>query len=180
MAEQPVVKTSGGAVKRYGSMLGLVVIVLGVICGAAFYQEDIQRYIRLRLWDKEAPGRAVTAFLKAAKEGNAEEAGRYLGSSEYHPLKEGSKAIGYFVTSPAGIMDFRFSDMVPEGDIKTEPVNFVLIGEGSAEVKVPHGNGEFARYRLKMFNGEWKINDILDGGKQRKPNSQPSGGTPPR
>lgn len=171
VAQPSASRASESAGKRIGRLIVLTAIGIGLIGIAAYYQEDIQRYIRLRAWDKGAPGRVVVAFLNAAKQGNAEEADRYLGSPEYHPLKENDKVVGYFVTSPAGIMDFRFQDLVPEGEIKVSSTKFILIAEGAAEVEVPFKGSEVARYRLKMFNGEWKITDILDGGRRRGGNS---------
>ncbi|MCS6862712.1 MAG: hypothetical protein NZT92_20600 [Abditibacteriales bacterium] len=178
MAHQTAVKRPESPGKRIARLLVITIIGVGLIGIAAYYQEDIHRYIRLRAWDKDAPGRVVVAFLNAAKQGNAEEADRYIGSPDYHPLRERDKVVGYFVTSPAGTMDFRFDDLVPE-EIRVLTTRFVLVAEGAAEVEVPAKGGGVARYRLKMFNGQWKITDILDGGKRRDGQSQPSGGTPP-
>lgn len=180
MTQRPAPRAPESAGKRIARLIVITAIGLGLIGIATYYQEDIHRYIRLRAWDKGAPGRVVVAFLNAAKQGNAEEADRYIGSPDYHPLKEYDKVVGYFVTSPAGIMDFRFKDLVPEGDIRVASTKFVLIAEGAAEVEVPLKGNEVARYRLKMFNGQWKITDILDGGKRRGGNSPPAGGAPPR
>lgn len=179
MAQQRAPRAPESAGKRIARLIVITAIGIGLIGIATYYQEDIQRYIRLRAWDKGAPGRVVVSFLNAAKQGNTEEADRYIGSSDYHPLKEYDKVVGYFVTSPAGIMDFRFKDIVPEGEIKVSATKFVLIAEGAAEVEVPFKDDSVARYRLKMLDGKWKITDILDGGKQRGGGMRPSGGAPP-
>lgn len=164
--------------KRIARLIVITAIGIGLIGIAAYYQEDIHRYIRLRAWDKGAPGRVVVAFLNAAKQGKAEEADRYIGSPDYHPLQERGKVVGYFVTSPAGTMDFRFDDLVPEGEVRVLATKFIFIAEGAAEVEVPAKGGGIARYRLKMLNGQWKITDILDGGKRRGGNTPPAGGAP--
>ncbi len=179
MAEQPTVKTSNSAAKRYVRLAIIVVIGVALLCIAGYYLEDVQRYVRLRGWDRGAPGRTVVTFLTAAKQGKAEEANRYVGSPDYQPLKENGKAVGYFIATPAGIMDFYFKDFVPEGEIKVSSVKFIFIAEGAAEVEALHKGGEVGKYRLKMLDGEWKITDILSGGKRRGSDEKPPSASPP-
>jgi hypothetical protein len=179
MAEQTVAKRPESPARRIVRLLVITAIGFGAIALGTYFQEDIQRYIRLRAWDKSAPGRAVTAFLEAAKEGNGAEADRYLGSPDFQPLKMGDKHLGYFIATPAGTMDFKFEDLAPQGEVQVSSIKFVMIGEGAAEVETSQGNGETGKYRLKMINSEWKITDILSGA-PRQSSAPPSDAAPPK
>src|ERR1051325_4665164 len=64
---------------------------IGLIISAAFYQEEISTFFKLRMWDRGAPGRVVTEFLKAAQKRDQTAAHAYLQSSNMNPLMKDGK-----------------------------------------------------------------------------------------
>ena len=154
--------------KRYAIMFVIIVVAVGGLCAYGFFQEDIELFIKLREWDHGAPGRAVTSFLNAAKRGDAVEADRYVDLTTYKPLKKDDKPIGYFLASPAGILDIPFSELAPDGEVQIASVKFVRLSEGAAEVQVSRKGSDNAKFRLKMREGAWKIVDILSSGHVRQ------------
>lgn len=138
-----------------------VVLVLAVVAGG-FYQEEIRYYFELKGWDKNAPARTVKHFLTAGKQGDQAAADRLL-SGGFQPLAEGGKWVGYSLTSNAGTMAFRFSELTPSGGPAEGETEFVYRGNGAANVTVPDAKGTKVRYRLEMREGAWKITEILGG-----------------
>src|SRR5688572_22072991 len=68
---------------------GLVVVILVLVIAVAalaWFWEPITYYTRLKMWDKEGPGRAVMEFLDAGAEGDQAAADRKLGTKELKPL----------------------------------------------------------------------------------------------
>lgn len=150
-----------------------VLAVIGILVGAAFFQEQISAFFRLRLWDREAPAKVVEGFLSAGKKGDKEGSKKFLGSNEFQELNQDGKWKGYFITTQAGTMDYDFSLLCPSGEPKAEIHEIIEIGKGAAVVKAADSTGKEVRYRLEMKEGGWKITEIL-GGKGRTPAPPPS------
>ena len=141
----------------------LVLALMVIVVVAAYFQEPLTAFFKLRLWDRDAPARVVTEFLKAGKSGDQKATEAYLGSKEFKPLTKDGKWQGYFIVSQAGQMNFEFSDLAPAGEAKAAGVEFLTIGNGAAEVTVPDSKGKPTKYRLEMVDGSWKITEILGG-----------------
>lgn len=139
-----------------------VLVILGGIVAAAFYQEQVSAFFTLRLWDKAAPTRTVTDFLNAVKAGDRAKADGFLADSTFQPLEKDGKWIGYFLVSIAGTLDFKADTMAGDTSKVSEP-EFQTIGAGAAVVKAPDASGKMISYRLVMKDGTWKIAEILGG-----------------
>ena len=140
----------------------MVVVILGVIVAAAFFQEQISSFFSLKLWDKGAPGRTVTGFLAAGKQGDQEKANSFLTAPEMKPLMKDGKWQGYFIVSQAGTMLFDMKELAPAGEPTVAGTEFFTVGSGWAEVMAPDSTGKPVKYRLEMKDG-WKIREILGG-----------------
>ncbi len=141
-----------------------VAVVLAVVVLAAMYQEQLSSYIRLKMWDKGAPGRAVEQMLTAGKNGDQQTVRRLLGTEDYKDLTDSSgKWRGLFMVTQAGTLDFYMEDLAPAGEIKAKEVEFFTIGKGHAEVRVPDSAGKLVKYRVEIVDGEWKVTEILAG-----------------
>ena len=139
----------------------IILIVMGIVILAAFYQEQVSTFFALKLWDKGAPGRTVTEFLSAGKKGDQTLATSYLGSNEFKPLMKDGKWQGYFIVSQAGTMEFHMNELAPAAASTVSNTDFFPVGQ-YAEVKVPDSSGKDVKYRLEMKDG-WKITEILGG-----------------
>src|SRR2546427_4839795 len=106
----------------------IVLVMIGVIVAAAFYQEEIGAFFRLRLWDKDAPGQTVANFLTAGKKGDQKQADGYLGVKDFKPLNKNGKWLGYFMTTQAGRLDFLFDELAPAGDPKPASTEVITNG----------------------------------------------------
>ena len=154
------------AVPRKRSPAALIVLVLVAItavAAVAWYQEQIGYFVRLKGWDRDAPGRAVSQFLTAGLNGERERAGDYLGNDAFKPLEENGKWIGYSLSSMAGTMEFVFAELAPGPDPKATSTEYTYVGSGSATVTVPDKSGKPVRYRLEMIRDRWRITEILGG-----------------
>jgi hypothetical protein len=152
---------------------GIVLVVIGIVVAAAAFSEPLLAFMRLRLWDRGAPGRAVEQFLIAGRKGDQQAADAMLGSKDFQPLTKDGKWIGYFIVTPAGKMEFDFNELAP-AEPKAGEVEFNTIGPGAATVAVPDSAGKPVKYRLIMQDGAWKINEIL-GGRGQGPTAAPPG-----
>src|SRR5947209_6113240 len=161
----PATPDRGGIPKRRSRVLEYVgvTVVLTLVVLAAAFQEPLQAYFRLHQWDPDAPGRTVVAFLEAGKKRDQAAAQRMLGTDSYKPLTENGKWVGYFIVSQAGRMDIPFSDLAPNDTPKPISTEYVTVGTGAAEVKVPNATGQPVKYRLEMQQNAWKITEILGG-----------------
>lgn len=141
----------------------LVVVIVVVV--AAWYQEQIGLYFRLHGWDPSEPARTVSRFLTAGKNGDQQTTDALLGTKDMKPFSEKGKWVGYNITTMAGIVDYRFSDLAGS-DTKPLGTEFVYMGSGAALVKAPNAKGQPVIYRLEMIGNSWKITEIR-GGKPR-------------
>ena len=145
-----------------------VLVIAGIIVALAFYQEQIGYYFSLRLWNKAAPGQAVTQFLVAGKRGDQKQASSYLGTSELKPLTKDGKWVGYFLVSNAGTMDFRFDDLASGSEPQVQNTEFIQVGKGAADVTMTSAKGAPVHYRVEMKDNVWKITSISAGTPRRK------------
>ena len=151
--------------KLRSRILGYVIVLCftGIIIAAAAYQEEISAFLRLKMWDKGGPSRAVVSFLGALKKGDQNEAKAFLGASNYQPVIEGGKFKGYLMQSMAGNMKFLAEDLVGDASDKAISTEYMTIGNGAAKVVVSDAKGKPVKYTVEMINGTWKITEILAG-----------------
>ena len=136
---------------RVGELLG-VLVIFGVIVGAAFFQESIASFFSLKLWDKGAPSRSVEQFLAAGKKGDKVAAQSFIGAKELQELNKDGKWRGYFMVSQAGTLEFDMAELAPQGEPKASEPEFITVGKGAAEVTAPSNNGKPVKYRLEMID----------------------------
>ncbi len=149
--------------KRYGEIIG-VFVLLGVIILAALYQEQLTSFFTLRLWDKGAPAKQVTAFLTALQKGDQAAASAiFEPNTSYKPLMEKDKWNGYFIITQAGKLIFTLAETAPKEEPKDLKVEFNPNGKGSAMVTAPDGRGKMVDYRMEMIEGQWRITEMRGG-----------------
>lgn len=176
--DQPKKKKS-----RTKDFIALAVILVALV-SAMLFQEQIMAFFTLKQWDRGAPARQVTAFLTALQKGDRAAADALLDTSLYKPLETNGKWDGYYIVSQAGRMNFSLAETTPKGTIPALEVEFNPMGEGSATVSAPDGNGRMVKFLLKIVNGTWKIAEMR-GGKAvippavKMPPSKGPGFTPP-
>ena len=153
------VSRTGRRILEYAVLL----VIIALIVGAAYYQETIGYYTSMHQWDKAAPGRAVTAFLAAGKQGDQKTADSYVASSDFHALTRNGRWLGYFIATPAGKLEFELSELAPAAATQATETEFINRGVGIARVTMPDSKGLPVAYRLEMRDGAWKIQEILGG-----------------
>lgn len=141
----------------------IIVLIMGAVIAAAFYQESISAFFRLHLWDRAAPGKTVIQFLEAGKRGDKRAADAILAATSYQPVNRNGKWLGYLVASPAGKMEFLFEDLIGQSEPKILETEFVTLGNGAAKVTVSDAKGEPVKYRVEMTDQGWKVAEILKG-----------------
>lgn len=150
-----------------------VIVILGGIVAAAYYQEPLSAYISMRQWDRAAPSRTVEEFLKALQAGDKTKADSLLGDKMFQTLEQDGKWVGYFLVSNAGTLDFKSDTLIGES-IKVSEPEFDPIG-GAAMVTAPDATGKEVPYRLQIKDGGWKITEIR-GGAPRPGSGMPAPG----
>lgn len=140
----------------------IVLVVIGVVVTAAFFQEQIGLFFGMRLWDRGAPGRVVTDFLNAGKKGDQKAASDLLGG-QYKPLTKEGKWLGFLVVSQGGTMEFPMDELAPAGGPKITNTEYLLVGKGAATVTALDSKNEPVKYRVEMQDSGWKITEILGG-----------------
>ena len=148
--------------RRVFEYLLVLIVIVGVVA-VAMYQEQIRYFLALRMWNRSGPGDAVATFLASGQKGNRAGADAMLADHSYQSLNENGRWVGYYIATPAGKMYFRFSDMTPAGGPKITGTDYVLIGDGAAEVTALDRLGKPEKYRLQMEPGGWKISEMLGG-----------------
>jgi hypothetical protein len=157
---------SGPAKKRTrgrGELIAVVAVLLLLIVGAAYFQEEISYFFQLQAWDPGAPGRTVTRFLQAGREGKRSDAERCIDAGLFHPLEEHGKFIGYQVPTTVGSLEYVFDELAAPGEIRPSHSELVYKGNGAAMVTVPDAHSRPVEYRLVMEGGTWKITEIRGG-----------------
>jgi hypothetical protein len=148
-----------GRIAAYAVILALCLVVIA----AAYYQEELGYFFKLRTWDRGAPARVVMQFLDAGKQGDQKTADSLVGTRELKPLVEKGKWVGYFMPTNAGILDFYIEELSPATAPTEVPTEFVYAGNGAAMVKVPDRSGKPIDYRLELQGSAWKIMEIRAG-----------------
>jgi hypothetical protein len=173
-ATMPVAKKKRS---RAGELIG-VVVVIGLVVLAAFYQETISSFFRLKMWDKAAPARAAEQFLIAGKKGDKNAANALLGITNFQDLIIDGKWRGYYFVSMPGRMDYDFQHLAPQGEPKATDVEYFTLESGWVELKIPDSTGKPVKYRMEIKDGSWKVMDISGGKLPAAAPAPPSGGKP--
>lgn len=163
-----------------GVEYAIILVLIALVALAAWFQEPIGAFFSLRMWDREAPSRAVFSFLDAGKAGDKAKADAVLAATAYQPLNVAGKWEGYSVTLPGGAnMRFRFEDLDPPGGERKARTEYITIGRGAALVYLPNRDGDEVKYRLEIHEDGWKIAEILwgrHGAPPPSPGRGPAGG----
>jgi hypothetical protein len=141
----------------------VLIAVVAVLIVAAYYQEAIFCFFRLRMWDTGAPGRTLAAFGGALNASDRQAADRCVGSGDIQPLTRGGKWSGYHISGLGFKNDMDLADLAPGDQVKPGPPEFSTVDGGSVQVRMPNRHGQPVLYRLKMVGGTWKVVDIKVG-----------------
>jgi hypothetical protein len=150
-----------------GGQIAFLAILIALIIGAAYFQEEIGYFFQLQAWNPGKPAETVVSFLKAGREGKKAEADRYVDGNLFHPLEQAGKFVGYQMGTTIGSLEYRFSELAGSGEIHPTRSELVFKGNGAAMVTVPDASGSPTEYRLVMQGGSWQISEIR-GGRLRK------------
>jgi hypothetical protein len=157
-------KTAQPSALKHYLKLTLVVLVLAAgVCVAAYFQNEIKLFFKMKAWDKKAPANTVVQFLSAAKEGKPEATVNYVKAEALKPLQEKGQIVGYASTQKLGPPPQRFADLLPEGDIRVTAVLFLYTGQGAAAVDAPGKGGAPFSYTLDKTSSGWQILHIGPG-----------------
>jgi hypothetical protein len=147
-------------------------LIVGVVA-AAYYQEALVYAVRLQTWDRAAPGRTVTAFLTAVRQGNRGEADAYLRGSDVEPLVEDGEWVGYTGRYGTTTSVARLEDLLPAGEPTISSTQFIYLADGAAVVTAAAGGGKTAQYRLERIDGSWKVTGLSVSGLRPSPTPPP-------
>lgn len=147
---------------RIGDVI-IVVLIVGILVGAGFYQEQIQYFFKLKMWDQAAPAQAVKGLVGAVQARDQQKAAGFLGGTEIKPLTRAGKWAGYHIDGLGFKNDMEFADLVPSGAPEPSAPEFTFAEGGGAQLRIKNSNGQRVLYALKMQDGGWKVVTIRVG-----------------
>jgi hypothetical protein len=147
---------------RVGDVI-VVLLIVGALVGAGFYQEQIQYFFKLKMWDQAAPAQAVKALVAAIQARDQQKASAFIGGTEIKPLTRAGKWAGYHIDGLGFKNDMEFADLVPEGAPETTAPEFTFAEGGGAQLRIKNSRAQRVLYALKMQDGDWKVVTIRVG-----------------
>jgi hypothetical protein len=149
----------------------VAVVLLALVMGAAFYQQELTNYWRLQGWDTGAVKQAVERFVKEAHDGQAS-AGDLLDPKWAQPAVEGGKLVGVRHTGARGPTVTRFKAFIPDGTIKDCSVR-IKNRSGVFQADVQYPNGQWAQFDVDRVKGALLIRSVPDALSPTRPQPQP-------
>src|SRR5262245_34772844 len=116
-AQVEQVEQTGKRRGGHGGIIALALVLVALVVGAAYYQEELSNYWRLRGWDSGAVRQTMERFVREAYDGQPS-AGELLNPSWAQPKLEGGKFIGVTQSSARGPSVTRVQAFVPDRSIK--------------------------------------------------------------
>lgn len=123
-----------------GLMIVAVVLVVGIIAGIGFFQDEVSGFMRLQGWNTAPVTEATRAFVSAASKGDGAKVAALLAAQapEVQPVKEGGAIVAFMVRSYGGTTRQSLRQLCPGGEPKLSSPKLVFLNGGSAEVAVTY------------------------------------------
>lgn len=158
--EAPKAEGSGRGLGHVLTLGVIVVVCLGVVCAAAYYQSEITGMVRTRPWDKSAPRQAVQRFLAAVQAGDVDAAQEAAPGLTMEVDEDGVVSIrppGAPPQMPLAPVE-RF---LPIQDLDQAPVTYVY-RMGLAKVTYRTADGQSVVVGLKNDGGMRVVSIVLE------------------
>lgn len=138
----------------------IAVIVLGVILGGAYYQEEISTYLTLHGWEAPAAEQLVRDFVRAAHDGDPA-AASMLDGDRAKPVMSGGKLKGVSHSGERGPAEISVKDLAPTGEVKSTSSRIRRISKVFG-VAVEYSDGHWAEFAVGRTSAGLKIVNVSD------------------
>jgi hypothetical protein len=154
-----------------GSLVVVAIVLLALVVAAAFYQEQLLNYWRLRGWDTGAVKGTMEQFVREAYDGQPS-AGKLLDPAWIQPVIEDGKLVGVSQSGARGPTTTRLKDLLPAATVKECAVRIKnRSGVFQADVQFP--NGQWGQFDVDRVKGALRIRSVPDSLSPSRPQPQP-------
>jgi hypothetical protein len=162
--------------RSHGGVIVLGVVLLALVLGAGYYQQEILTYYRLQGWDTGAVRQAMERFVRESNEGNPA-AADLLDPAWVKPDIQNGKLTGVIqssgsTTGALGPYTTTTKTYAPEPTIKDFQVR-VKHRSKVFQADVQYPNGQWAPFDVDRVNGALRIRQVPDKLSPTKPPRQP-------
>jgi hypothetical protein len=164
-------QTAGKRKPKLGGTVAVAVVLLALIVGAAYYQEELLNYWRLQGWNSGAVRQTMERFIREAHAGQAS-AGELLDPAWAKPAMEGDKFVGVIQSGARGPATTRVQAFIPEPTIKDFGVR-IKNKSGVFQADVQYPNGQWAKFDVDRVQGALRIRSVPDALSPDRPPVQP-------
>lgn len=142
----------------------ILVVVLGGMGAAAFYQEEVGGFIKLQGWNTGPVSDATREFVKAAAAGDGVKVDRMLAQDarELRPVRGPKGVAAFMITAYGGAKKKTLKELCPTSDAKLSAPKLVFMEGGSVLVNATFPSHSI-QTRWTPTAGKWKIIDITEG-----------------
>lgn len=162
---------SGDGKRSRGGLVVVTIVLIAVVLGGAFYQQEIMNYWRLQGWDPGAVRQFMERFVREGHDGQAS-AGELLDPAWVKPSLAGGKLVGIIHSGAHGPVTVPLKVIVPDGTIKDCRARIKnRSGVFQADVQFP--NGQWGQYDVDRVKGALRIRTVPDALSSTQPQPQP-------
>jgi len=146
------------------------VVVLAVVLGGAYYQEDLSTYFHLHAWDSASAEKVVRDFVGKVNAGDAS-AANDLDGERAKAVMSGSKMKAVNHHGAMGRADTPLDQIVPKADIKSTSTR-IRARSQLFGIDVEYTDGHWAQFAVDRTSAGYKIVDVSLGLSNQKQEDQ--------
>jgi hypothetical protein len=144
--------------KTVAVVLGLVLAVVAGVAAFAMRGAEITGWFQVRGWDKVAPSRLVTDWVRNAHNGNGRAAAAAMRPDFYTPVYEGDRLTAVRWMASGGPTTTPITQWAPVGEVKSTEAELRHRADVSYFlVSVEFGNGKWGVFRVQPVKGKLYI-----------------------
>lgn len=139
-----------------------VVLVVGAIGGAAFYQDEVGGFVRLQGWNTGPVTQATREFIQAAAAKDGERVAGMLATDAptLQPVKKGNSVSAFMVGAYGGPKRITLKELCPTDSPQLKSPKLVFLEGGSVLVDAEYPGGHTVTLRWDRKDEGWKVIEV--------------------
>lgn len=165
------VEQKGKGKRSQGGAIALFVVLLALVAGAAWKQEELSNYWRLQGWNTGAVKETMERFVREAYDGQPS-AGDLLDPDWAQPVIVGGRLVGVRHSGAHGPEVAQLKPLLPAATVKDCAVRIKnKSGVYQADVQFP--NGQWGQFDVSRVKGALRIRSVPEKLSPTQPQPQP-------